>query len=143
MKIVINNQYGGFNLSPEAIKLYNEKSKFRVWGYTDDYINRLDSSPDGSLKRDDDGESFITYWVKEDLGDSPTTDELNKTTWFHDRDIPRDDKLLIEVIKELGRKKASGKHCTLKIVTIPDNVDWQIEEYDGLEWVSEKHNTWS
>lgn len=25
---------------------------------------------------------------------------------------------------------------------IPDDVEWEIEEYDGLEWVSEKHRTW-
>ncbi len=25
---------------------------------------------------------------------------------------------------------------------IPDDVKWQIEEYDGLEWIAEKHRTW-
>ena len=31
---------------------------------------------------------------------------------------------------------------TLKIIEIPDDVDWIIEEYDGNEWVAEKHRTW-
>jgi len=31
----------------------------------------------------------------------------------------------------------------LKIVDIPDGVEWEIEEYDGMEWVAEKHRTWS
>ena len=27
-------------------------------------------------------------------------------------------------------------------VEIPDDVEWQIEEYDGTEHISEKHRTW-
>ena len=49
-------------------------------------------------------------------------------------DIPRDDKLLIQVVKELG-KEANGFAANLKIVEIPDDVDYKIYEYDGLEWV--------
>ena len=30
-----------------------------------------------------------------------------------------------------------------KIVEIPADVEWQIQEYDGMEWVAEKHRTWS
>jgi hypothetical protein len=30
----------------------------------------------------------------------------------------------------------------LLIVEVPADVDWYIEEYDGLEWVAEKHRTW-
>ena len=40
-------------------------------------------------------------------------------------------------------EKANGNHADLKIVEIPANVEWQIDEYDGAEWVSEKHRTWS
>ena len=31
----------------------------------------------------------------------------------------------------------------LKVVEIPDDVEWEIEEYDGNEWVSEVHRCWS
>jgi hypothetical protein len=27
-------------------------------------------------------------------------------------------------------------------VDIPDDVKWEIEEYDGNEWVAEVHRTW-
>jgi len=30
----------------------------------------------------------------------------------------------------------------LRIIEIPDGVEWQIEEYDGDEWIAEKHRTW-
>jgi len=38
--------------------------------------------------------------------------------------------------------KANGHYSELKIVHVPDEVDWYISEYDGLEQVHEKHRTW-
>ena len=61
---------------------------------------------------------------------------------FYDRDIARDDPYLIKVVKDLGMA-ASGRHSKLKIVEIPADVDWLVQEYDGAEWVAEKHRTWS
>lgn len=48
---------------------------------------------------------------------------------------------LIEVIKGLG-EGVNDCFSELKIVEIPDDVEWQIEEYDGSEWIAEKHRTW-
>jgi len=48
---------------------------------------------------------------------------------------------LIKVIKKLG-KKANGTCADLKIVKIPNDIEWSIEEYDGIEWVAEKHRIW-
>ena len=59
----------------------------------------------------------------------------------YDRDIARDDSLLIQIIDEMGAL-ANGDFAQLKIVEIPDDVNWYIEEYDGLEHVAEKHRTW-
>lgn len=58
------------------------------------------------------------------------------------REIPRDDAYLVRVVKELGMA-ANGPHANLKIVEIPGDVEWTVEEYDGVEWVAEKHRTWS
>lgn len=60
---------------------------------------------------------------------------------FYHRDVARDDPYLIQVIQELG-EKANTRFCTLKIVEVPADVEWEIAEYDGLEWVAEKHRTW-
>jgi hypothetical protein len=60
---------------------------------------------------------------------------------WYDRDIPRDDPYLIKIIRDLGMS-ANGAHANLKIVEVPPDVEWQIEEYDGNEWVAEKHRTW-
>ena len=56
-------------------------------------------------------------------------------------DIERNDQYLVRVVEELG-DDANGRFAELKVVDIPDEVEWQLEEYDGLEWVAEKHRTW-
>lgn len=53
----------------------------------------------------------------------------------------RDDPYLVQVVLELGER--SWAHCAeLAVVTIPDDVQWQIDEYDGAEWIAEVHRTW-
>ncbi len=66
---------------------------------------------------------------------------MGKDDEVYAMDIKRDDPDLIEVIEELG-PMAYGDCAELKIVKIPDDVEWGIEEYDGIEWVSELHRTW-
>ena len=56
--------------------------------------------------------------------------------------VARDDPYLVKIVKELGSKAASGRYASLKIVEVPGGVDWEIEEYDGSEWVAEVHRTW-
>lgn len=54
----------------------------------------------------------------------------------------RDDPDLTAVVQELGLEEAAGSCCELAFVEIPDEVEWQIESYDGKEWVAEKHRKW-
>lgn len=68
-------------------------------------------------------------------------DPANKS-YFSPREVDRDSPILISAIKAIGEKAAGSAYAELKIVTIPDDVVWQIEEYDGLEWVAEAHRTW-
>lgn len=57
---------------------------------------------------------------------------------FH---VYRDDEALVRVVELLG-ERANSRFSELKIVEIPDDVEWTIQEYDGMEWVAEKHRTW-
>lgn len=59
-----------------------------------------------------------------------------------DRNIPRDDPLLIALMREWGPDRVSHPWARLAVVEIPDDVEWQIEEYDGLELVIDKHRVW-
>lgn len=58
------------------------------------------------------------------------------------RDIARDCPHLVKTVLTLG-DKANTRYSQLKVVEIPSGIDWQVHEYDGLEWVAEAHRTWS
>ena len=68
--------------------------------------------------------------------------ERSGTVNTYERDITRNNPILVEIVEQLG-EAADGGHAELKVVDIPDDVQWQIEEYDGNEWVAEKHRTWN
>ena len=117
--VVINACHGGFSLSHEAILLYHRYSGTQI------YWRDLEPSSSWSPRM---------YHL-----DPECTDQH----WWSDRDIPRDDPVLVRVVRELGGDAAGGAAADLKIVAIPADVDWTIEDYDGMEWVAERHRTWS
>lgn len=53
----------------------------------------------------------------------------------------RADPKLVTVVEELG-DEASGPMANLKVVVVPDDVDWEIDNYDGQETVRERHRSW-
>lgn len=112
--IVINVQHGGFGLSNDAQLAWLERS-----GIVYSLVARDDRHSDQRW-----GPHII----------------VNKAHW-HQQNIARDDTVLVDLVQELG-KSAWGEHAKLKIVRIPADVIWQIEEYDGLEWVAEQHRRW-
>ena len=57
-------------------------------------------------------------------------------------EIERDDPRLVKVVESLGQEAADQFFCELKIVDVPDGILWEIEQYDGKEWVSEVHRIW-
>ncbi len=54
----------------------------------------------------------------------------------------RTDSRLVAVVEDLG-SKASGSCAGLVVVTIPDDVSFYIEDYDGIESIHETHRIWS
>ena len=112
--IVINVCHGGFGLSREAELQYLDRVgiAYRLDDREDRYSNT----------------NFGPYII------------VNGVHWS-DQSIARDDPALIAVVQNLGAA-ANGAHARLKIVTIPADVAWQIDEYDGKEWVAEQHRTW-
>jgi hypothetical protein len=68
--------------------------------------------------------------------------ERSGTIITHDFNIKRNDPILVEIVEQLG-EAANEYLAELKVVEIPDDVQWTVEEYDGAEWVAEKHRTWS
>ena len=112
MKIVINSEYGGFGLSDDAIREYFRNKNWTV-------VEEKD-------------ERGYTHFYKDAISDD---------NYFHEHSVERNDPDLVAVVEKLG-KDADAQFSRLKIVEIPDDVDWYVEEYDGLEWVAEAHRTW-
>lgn len=140
-KIVVNRRHGGFGLSIEAEMRYLELIGKKCYFYeTTKYAhenNNVSEYTRISPKRAK--ETFIAYVQTEDLGDE--TNDLSNETYWYSGNLERDDPMLIQVVEELG-EKANGKYSELEIVEIPDDVDWEIDEYDGYETIHEKHRSW-
>lgn len=117
-KIVINKVHGGFGLSHEAILRYHELSGTKI------YWRALEPSSSWSPK---------LYYLDPECTDA--------NHWSH-RDILRDDPVLVRVVEEMGGDVAGDVHSHLKVVRIPADVDWIVQEYDGMEWIAERHRTW-
>lgn len=49
--------------------------------------------------------------------------------------------VLINCVETL-EERANGKHAELVIVEVPDNVNWHVKDYDGIEHIAEHHRTW-
>lgn len=139
-KIVVNKCYGGFGLSHEGILEYAKRKGISI------YLEKKDSTlipweywtvPENERLKEVTNEQWVSMSIEE-------RQAYNKThtgqTLYH-RDIPRDDPALVETVEALGQE-AYGTCAELSIVEIPDDVEWQIEEYDGREWIAEKHRTW-
>jgi hypothetical protein len=137
--IVINECHGGFGLSYEGVLhyalikglvLYPEKNRYGGWMYW--VVPPKDRS------------DFLTgaEFLNASMDARRASNAAYERSSLSDRNIPRDDPALAQTVKELG-KDAFGEFAALKIVEIPDDVEWEIAEYDGLEWVAEKHRVWS
>ncbi|MAE81633.1 MAG: hypothetical protein CMB80_02770 [Flammeovirgaceae bacterium] len=58
-----------------------------------------------------------------------------------DPGCPRDDSILIQVLEE-DFDAHKGEGSWMEIVEIPLDVEWEIDDYDGAEWIAEKHRRW-
>lgn len=134
MKIVINDCFGGFGLSPTAVETYLARKGKQVWWYTDrrDKDGHIDFR--AKVPTADPGGEFLSY--------AYTSPEPSDDTFFSSREVERTDADLIATVGELG-DRANGKYASLKIIEIPDGVEYDIDEYDGLESVHEVHRSWS
>jgi hypothetical protein len=114
MKIVINSDFGGFGLSDEAIREYGKRKG----------LNLIEEAPDRF--------GFVHFFIGEKSDD----------TLLWDSDIDRDDPVLVEIVEALTPQKAGSRFACLKVIEIPDGVEWELNDYDGMEHIAEVHRTW-
>jgi len=130
MKVVINKCFGGYGLSDAAVQRYAELAGITLYSKPGTlYSNYYYTVPVEEYER--------LRKKGEKIGDYS---ESNSVYWSI-YDIERNDPLLIQVVEELG-DDAAGDFSRLKIVEIPDDVSWEIDEYDGIESIHEVHRTW-
>lgn len=113
-KILINTDYSSFGLSDKAVELYLNKKRIK---FTTENKKSVFSD-----------RQFIFYVDGK---------------YFSEHDLQRDDPVLIETVEELGLKKAADSFGSLKIVEIPYDIEWTLQNYDGSEWIAEKHRIWA
>lgn len=138
-KVILNKCYGGFGVSIEAYKLYAKKKGLNLYFYNYDYINsqtiykKIGEPTDNTL--------FLHCFTK-DIGDNVTIseDDYKKYSLWLYKDY-REDPTLIEVVEELG-EKANSRYSNLRIVEIPDDLDYVIDDYDGIETLHENVREW-
>ena len=133
MKVVINRCFGGFGLSPLAVKEYLKRKGKECFCYDNSFSEKM-------KKVDIENANLFVIYSTKDLGKETTWEDLGDN-YFRERDIPRNDADLVAVVEFL-EDKADGSCASLSIVKIPDGIEWEISEYDGLETVEEKHRSW-
>lgn len=149
MKIAINKCFGGFSLSPLAVKMISERKGIKCFFFKYD----IDGNRYNPVSVEDADKAFMwsAYSVpnpqdyrlneRDEDGLYCGANKRSEEISISSREMNRSDKDMISVIEEIG-EKASGKHARIEIITIPNNVEWEVEEYDGLEHIAEKHRTW-
>ena len=128
MKVVINKCYGGFGVSVPAMK--------DMFGRCSHVVAHEPSKYYGSKAKweeDKNNKDSFRDWRYFDKRGWPVTDEHRES----DRSCP----VLIETVERMG-SKAGRSLSKLRIVEIPDGVEFEINEYDGVESIHEVHQTW-
>ena len=139
MKIVINACSGGFDLSIKCTQRYAEIKGIELYPYYHCYGSDMSTIELREANLEEDVEMFI-LWTLEKL--DPVTDDEYSKHYFLPYEIKRDDPALIQAVEELGKDANSRLSC-LKVVEIPDDVDWYIYESYGFETIEEKHRFWN
>ncbi len=122
MKVVINDCFGGFSLSMKAAGWLRDRGHPKA-------VEEFKERTQGGMSPRSPG--LFSGWLD--------PNGFSGSSWL--RDIDRAAPLLLECLAELGAE-ANGEGAKLKIVEIPDGIEYEIEEYDGSEHIAEAHRTW-
>ena len=137
MKVILNKCYGGFGISKAGYELYAKKKGIEIFAYKLECVN---GKP--IYRKTDTGSSIFTITFTKDFGDYiDLFDDNSEKYCLELRGNRREDPVLIEVVEELG-DSANGSFAKLVIVDIPDGMEYEIDEYDGIETLHQKVKKW-
>jgi len=118
-KVIINVCYGGWGVSDEGVLEFAKRSGFKLW--------TMDS-----------GYGDTNFYMKDPEG---LTDEEQNDEFFWSGDIDRTDPILVAMVEE-DPGKWDGKFSELQVVELPVGLDYEIDDYDGIETIHETHRSW-
>jgi hypothetical protein len=150
MKVVINDCFGGFSISHAALM------RLRTLGcphalaeiaygerFCRDQPPHIPEREEETRKNSAFSEKYELFDAEGHLlcgrKDGAATDEEYYCHGDEERDCP----FLVRVVEQMGKKAGGSGGTKLKVVEIPDDIEWEISEYDGSETVEEKHRSWS
>jgi len=134
--VVINTCFGGFGLSHKGVMRYAEIAGIKLYPWNDHITRKYHGDnpcgythyalvPIESLERNQNGDPIVS----------------DENYWYYGN-LRRTDTILVQVVEELGPDSWS-EHAELKVVEVPDEVQWHITDYDGVETIHEIHRSWS
>ena len=139
MKVVVNRCYGGFGLSDKACEMVMNRKGLGCFRYKQTKYEFQDGVNEYTRCEKFNDFDLLTHYQTEDLGER-VSKLPNETYWYYGR-LERTDDDLIAVVEELG-EEANGRFSELEVVEIPDDVNWEIDDYDGIETIHEVHRIW-
>jgi hypothetical protein len=133
MELVINNKHGGFGLSPKAVKRIAELQGKECYFFAQDIKTRKYRPV--TVEQASDEFVFYAFTIpnpneylgREDKWHSMTLEE--RQAWNRKYDS----------VKAVDDYRSGERNDPILLQV----VEYQIEEYDGREWVAEAHRTWS
>lgn len=138
-KVILNKCYGGFDVSIKATLAYAKKKHLKVSIYKRNFNNHsiTYSLVSPKIVKDD---GFLKYAVATKYhgrvaNNLPPEDILDLDGKY------REDATLIEVVEKLG-KEANTIISDLRVVEIPDDLDYMIDNYDGIETLHQRVQEW-
>lgn len=154
MKLVINRCYGGFSLSPKAVarlaelqgkpchfftsSIHGARKPLTLEEAEKEFMWSAYTVPNPDEVAGNQGANWHSMTMEERGASNARWEAISLDC----RPANRADPLLVQVVEELG-DAADGQCAELAIVEIPDDVSWEIDEYDGMERVDEVHRSWS
>lgn len=136
-KVILNKCFGGFGLSHEAYMLYANKKGIKLFMYRTEY----ETGKYNKLKVKKGDKVYDYYYFNKDFGNKIDNNCETDGYFVYLNKKYREDLILIKVIEELG-DKANGKHAQLEIVEIPEDLEYVIDEYDGIETLHQSVREW-
>lgn len=139
MKVLVNRCYGGFSVSEKTVLLYAKLKGITVYPEVDYGYTVYWTVPEEARAPYLESSAWLASTVEARKASNLFYEENTIGIYFGHKE--RVDPIWIAVVEELG-KEANGTYADLRVVEIPDDVDWEIEGYDGYETIREVSRTW-